>query len=174
MGRERNNILDVIDRRNQRDAPIHERITLGSRSSRRNMNERNEHPREDFPPLRGSPREDNYRNTSSLRGSPREDNHRNSASPREGDAVSKDREIAELRKQIDSLQRERRGETNLTTPDDDQSKNGERAQRGPNHNNPVNQEEIRTYIQTAMETLQGFVTQLSLQTNTGMTHSDKL
>ena len=56
-------VLEVIDRRNQQDAPVHEPIALGRKSSRRNMNERNEIPREDFSPVRGSSREDNHRNT---------------------------------------------------------------------------------------------------------------
>ena len=55
--RNEDRILDVIDRRNQRDGPIHERI-VGRRRSRRNIHERND-PVEDFLPLRASPREDN-------------------------------------------------------------------------------------------------------------------
>ena len=153
-------VLEVIDRRNQRDAPIHERISLGRKSSRRNVsaNMNNVDPREDFPPLRHSPREDSSRNT---------------AGPREGGERSRDREISELRKQISDLQRERWGETSHRTSEEDQSKNGGRAQQGLTNNNVPNQEDIRNYIQTAMETLQGFATQLNLQTNTGMTHSDK-
>ena len=85
--------------------------------------------------------------------------------------VSRDREIAELREQVNNLQRGRI-ETNQTTGDDNHSKNDGRA-RGPNNETPLNQDEIRTYIRTAMETLQGFETRLNQQTSTGMTHSDK-
>ena len=171
--RNEDRILDVIDRRNQRDAPIHERI-VGRRRSRRNIHERND-PVEDFPPLRASPREDNPRNmlnprnennsNTGPRESPREDNH--DTNSRESNS---DREIAKLREQVSILQRER-VETSRSTSD--QSKNEWGAQ-GPSKETPVNQDEIRAYIRTAMETLQGFETRLNQQTNTGTTHSDKL
>ena len=147
---------------------------MGRRRSRRNINERND-PDEDFPPLRVSPREDNPHN----RGYPRNDNNSNTGprgSPREDNQYdinsresNKDREIAKLREQVNNLQRERTGNNQTTT---DQSKNGGGAQ-GPSNDTPLNQDEIRTYIRTAMETLQGFETRLNQQTNTGMTHSDK-
>ena len=62
-------VIDVIDRRTKNqsatggrgpranvtdDSPIHEKISLGRRSSRRNVaRNTNESPREDFPPLEG-------------------------------------------------------------------------------------------------------------------------
>ena len=92
---------------------------------------------------------------------------------RENENVSRDREIADLKKQITILKRDRRGETSQGSSDDDKPKNGGRAQRGPNNNTPASQEDMRNFIQTAMETLQGFATQLNLQTNTGVTHSNK-
>ena len=163
--------MDVIDRRNQRDAPIHERI-VGRRRSRRNINERTDQG-EDFPPLRTSPREDSQQN----RGNPRNDNNTYTGprdSPREdrqNDTNSResnrDREIEKLREQVHNLQRERT-ENNRS----EQSKNEGGAQ-GPSNETPMNHDEIKAYIRTALETLQGFETRLNQQTNTGRTPSDK-
>ena len=208
-GQDEDRILNVIHQRNQRDAPIHEQI-LGRRPSRRNMNDNNRKRNnlgEDFPPLRGGPRDDNRNRETNQedtwytrprennrynansresdreentryrsRDSPREDNrvndNYNSGNSRESDTATRDREIAKLREQVNDLQRERRGEANQTTSTDTQSKNGERA-HGPDNENPLNQDDMRTFIQNAMATMQDFVTRLDRQTNSEMTHSDK-
>ena len=86
--------------------------------------------------------------------------------------ATRDREIAKLREQINDLQRERRGESNQTTSLNTPSKNGERA-HGPNKETPLNQDDMKTFIQNAMATMQDFAARLDRQTNTEMTHSDK-
>ena len=136
-------------------------------------------PGEDFPPLRGNPRDDNRNDENTRyrpRDSPREDNrvndNYNSRNSRGNDTDTRDREIANLREQINVLQSERRGEADQTTSTNTLSKNGERA-HGPDNENPMNQEDMKTFIQNAMATMQDFVTRLDRQTNSGMTHSDK-
>jgi hypothetical protein len=176
-------VLEVIERRTRNhagatgsrgprandtdDSPIHERISLGRRNSRRNVRARtNESPREDSPPLsRERPREDHA-------------NHQSWTSPREGNDINRtrDHEIEALRKKIESLERERNGEQvtshYVLETTGEGSKNGDLAQEGPNKH-PKSNMDMKAYIKNAMEIICGFAEQLDQPNGSARIHLDK-
>ena len=141
------------------EPPIHERVALSRKNSRRNLARNDVSPREDFPPLRRVTRE-----------GPQHTNRMDDARRER----SRNNEIEALRKRIDALQRERTGSANPQMIDnsDDTSKNGVWAQ-GPS-SRPTNDTDMKTYIKSALEIICGYAERLDQQSGSAMTHSEML
>ena len=141
------------------EPPIHERVALSRKNSRRNLAHNDVSPREDFPPLSRETREN-----------PQRTNRMDDA----GRERSRNNEIEALRKRIDALQRERTNSTNHQIIEnlDDASKNGDGAQ-GPS-SRPTNDTDMRTYIKSALEIICGYAERLDQQSGSEMTRSETL
>ena len=164
-------VIEVIERRTNNQTnrgpratlnnqpPIHEKIALSRRNSRRNLARNDESPREDFPPLRRETHEDPQR-TNRMEDAGRE--------------RSRNNEIEALRKRIDALQRERTNSTNpqVIVTSEDASKNGEGAQ-GPS-SLPINDTDMKTYITSALEIICGYAERLDRRSGSAMTRSETL
>ena len=177
----RNQMSTGPNQNNDVNVPIHEKISINRRQSRRNMNhQRMDRPREDEP---------NYNRTSRPREGahcPRED-YPLMGHPREGDRLErqqdsrnngeKDREIEILRKKIEKLERSRTGAervlSHYSKDMDEPPKNVMGAQQqGPSDNN-LNLVEMQNFIKGAMATINNFAKQLNKVTGTTQTPSDR-
>ena len=162
-------VIEVIERRTNNQTnrgpratlnnqpPIHEKIALSRRNSRRNLARNDESPREDFPPLRRETREE-----------PHDTNRMDDA----GRERARNNEIEALRKRIEALQRERTNTTNLPTIEisDGASKNGGGAQ-GPS-SEPTNDMDMKQYIRNALAIISGFAERLEQQSDSALTRSE--
>ena len=149
--------------------PIHERIAIAKRPSRRNM--RSHSPREDTAQRNN--------NGNRMNNTPREENMRANTHedfPRLERNNDKDREIAALRNKVEQLQRNRTGaERVLSHYSNDEiapPKNATGAQQGPS-SDQLNLDEMRNYIQGALATLNGFSQQLNKATGSAPTPTDR-
>ena len=149
--------------------PIHERIAIAKRPSRRNM--RSHSPREDTAQRNN--------NGNRMNNTPREENMRVNTRedfPRLERNNDKDREIAALRNKVEQLQRNRTGaERVLSHYSNDEiapPKNATGAQQGPS-SDQLNLDEMRNYIQGALATLNGFSQQLNKATGSAPTPTDR-
>ena len=162
-------VIEVIERRTNNQTnrgpratlnnqpPIHEKIALSRRNSRRNLARNDDSPREDFPPLRRETREE-----------PQDTNRMDDA----GRERARNNEIEALRKRIEALQRERTNTTNLPTIEisDGASKNGGGAQ-GPS-SEPTNDMDMKQYIKNALAIISGFAERLEQQSDSALTRSE--
>ena len=162
-------VIEVIERRTNNQTnrgpratlnnqpPIHEKIALSRRNSRRNLARNDDSPREDFPPLRRETREE-----------PHDTNRMDDA----GRERARNNEIEALRKRIEALQRERTNTTNLPTIEisDGASKNGGGAQ-GPS-SEPTNDMDMKQYIRNALAIISGFAERLEQQSDSALTRSE--
>ena len=149
--------------------PIHERIAIAKRPSRRNM--RSHSPREDTAQRNN--------NGNRMNNTPREENMQVNTRedfPRLERNNDKDREIAALRNKVEQLQRNRTGaERVLSHYSNDEiapPKNATGAQKGPS-SDQLNLDEMRNYIQGALATLNGFSQQLNKATGSAPTPTDR-
>ena len=148
-------------RKEEQIVPLHERIALSRRQSKRNMR-----PRED---------DQHHRNNSNR---PREDEphyQRNNSNQRR--ETEKDHEIESLRKRLENLERSRNHPESVTNhylKDDntEQPKNGIGAQTDPGPSN-TNLSEMQRFIKEAIGTISAFARQLNVLTDSEQTHLDK-
>ena len=167
------------DPRNHREGdqtPIHEKIALNRKPSRRNTSpgDNNNHRRVDERDQRKhdhDPREGDGRN---------KHHGMDARNPREGDRTlqnnNKDREIEALRRKINELEmgRNERIINHYTKNDENgQSKNVNGAQHQPGPSQKMSPNEMQTYIKEALNTISAFATQLGAQTGSAPTPTDK-
>ena len=161
-------VIEVIERRNNNptgrgprannnNQPLHEKIALSRRNSRRNLAHNNESPREDFPPLR--------RET----GDDQQPTNRMDDMGRER---SRNNEIEALRRRIDALQRERNNSSNHHTTEstNESSKNGNGAQ-GPSVI-PTNDGDMKQFIKSALATISAYAERLDRPSDSARTLSE--
>ena len=174
-------VIAAIDRRTRDQAgpssrvdntPLHERIAIGKRPSRRNMRSNTRSPREDTTQRNNN---DNRENNT-----PREENTRGIINTHEDfprlERNDKDREIAALRNKVEQLQRNRTGAervlSHYSNDGNEPPKNVTGAQQGPN-GDQLNLDEMKNYIQGALATLNGFAQQLNKATGSAPTPTDR-
>ena len=167
------------DSRNHREGdqtPIHEKIALNRKPSRRNTSpgDNNNHRRVDERDQRKhdhDPREGDGRN---------KHHGMDARNPREGDRTlqnnNKDREIEALRRKINELEtgRNERIINHYTKNDEnDLSKNANGAQDHQGPSQKMSPNEMQMYIKEALNTISAFATQLGAQTGSAPTPTDK-
>ena len=161
-------VMEVIERRNNNptgrgprannnNQPLHEKIALSRRNSRRNLANNDDSPREDFPPLRRETRNDQQL-TNQIDDMGRERSRTN--------------EIEALRRRIDALQRERSSSLNHHTNENtnESSKNGDGAQ-GPSVT-PTNDGDMKQFIKNALATISAYAERLDRSSDSTRTLSE--
>ena len=161
-------VIEVIERRNNNptgrgprannnNQPLHEKIALSRRNSRRNLANNDDSPREDFPPLRRETRDDQQL-TNRMDDTGRE--------------RSRNNEIEALRRRIDALQRERNNSLNHHTTEstNESSKNGDGAQ-GPSVI-PTNDGDMKQFIKSALATISAYAERLDRPSDSARTLSE--